>query len=46
MALSKPEDIMKLTLREEPGIVIRHDDEYKLPAEPEKMWQAPHCWHW
>jgi homoserine kinase len=28
---------MKVTLRDEPGITIRHDDEYKLPTEPEKI---------
>ncbi len=36
MALNQPQDIMKLTLREKPGISIVHDDEYKLPTEPEK----------
>ena len=36
MALNQPEDIMTVTRREEPGITIRHDDEYKLPTEPEK----------
>lgn len=36
MALSQPQDIMTVTLREQPGISIRHDDEYKLPTEPEK----------
>jgi homoserine kinase len=36
MALNQPQDIMKVTIREEPGITIRHDDEYKLPTEPEK----------
>ena len=36
MALNQPQDIMTLIRREEPGLVIRHDDEYKLPTEPEK----------
>jgi homoserine kinase len=36
MALNQPQDIMTVTIREEPGISIRHNDEYKLPTEPEK----------
>lgn len=36
MALNQPQDIMTLSRREEPGLSIRHDDEYKLPTEPEK----------
>lgn len=36
MALSEPQDIMTVTKRPEPGISIRHDDEYRLPTEPEK----------
>jgi homoserine kinase len=36
MALNQPQDIMTLARRKEPGLVIRHDDEYKLPTEPEK----------
>lgn len=36
MALKEPQDIMTLSRREEPGLSIRHDDEYKLPTEPEK----------
>jgi len=36
MALHKPQDLMSVGLREEPGISIRHTDGYQLPVEPEK----------
>jgi homoserine kinase len=36
MALNKPQDLMTVRLRNEPGITIRHTDEYQLPTEPEK----------
>lgn len=36
MALHKPQDLMSVTLREEPGITIEHSDGYQLPVEPEK----------
>jgi homoserine kinase len=36
MALHEPKDIMTVKLLGERGLVIRHDDEYKLPTEPEK----------
>lgn len=36
MALHRPQDLMSVSLREEPGIVIRHSDGYQLPVEPEK----------
>lgn len=36
MALDEPNDIMKLTLIDEPVIRIIHTDEYNLPTEPEK----------
>lgn len=36
MALNQPQDIMTVTKRDEPGISISHDDEFKLPTEPEK----------
>jgi homoserine kinase len=36
MALHKPQDLMSVTLREEPGITIQHSDGYQLPVEPEK----------
>src|SRR5215471_2883825 len=36
MALTNPQDRMTVTLREEPGISIRHTDGYELPVEPEK----------
>jgi homoserine kinase len=34
MALNDPQDIMELSLSNEPGIRIRHTDGYDLPAEP------------
>ncbi|MDF2192198.1 homoserine kinase [Paraflavitalea sp. CAU 1676] len=36
MALHKPQDLMGVKLREEPGITIQHSDGYQLPVEPEK----------
>ena len=36
MALKAPFDEMTLSLTDEPGIVIKHTDEYNLPEEPEK----------
>ena len=36
MALHHPDDLMTVSLRDEPGITIQHDDEYQLPVEPEK----------
>jgi len=36
MALNDPNDIMEVTLLEEPVIKIKHADEYDLPVEPAK----------
>jgi homoserine kinase len=36
MALNDPQDIMEVSLLDEPVIRIRHNDEYDLPVEPEK----------
>ncbi|MBC7829287.1 MAG: homoserine kinase [Chitinophagaceae bacterium] len=36
MALNDPQDIMTISLRDEPGLVIEHSDGYQLPTEPEK----------
>jgi len=36
MALNSPQDVMELTLSDEPGIRIRHTDGYDLPVEPEQ----------
>lgn len=36
MALHRPDDVMTLSLKEEPGITIEHTDIYQLPTEPEK----------
>lgn len=36
MALNDPQDIMTISLRDEPGLVIEHRDGYQLPVEPEK----------
>ena len=33
MSLSDPFDIMKITIREEKGIVIRHEDKFDLPVD-------------
>ena len=34
MALNGPQDIMELSLTDEPGLKIRHTDGYNLPVEP------------
>ncbi|GAC1430408.1 MAG: homoserine kinase [Chitinophagaceae bacterium] len=34
MALNDPQDVMELSLSDEPGIRIKHIDEYDLPTEP------------
>jgi homoserine kinase len=36
MALSEPYDVMKLTLLDEPKVVIRNKDNFNLPTEAEK----------
>jgi homoserine kinase len=36
LALSAPNDIMELTLTEEPKVTIRNLDQFNLPTEPEK----------
>ncbi len=36
MALCEPNDIMWVSLSDEPGMRIKHIDEYNLPEEPEK----------
>ncbi|MEO8412884.1 MAG: homoserine kinase [Ginsengibacter sp.] len=36
MALNDPRDVMQLTLNDEPGIRIVHDDIYNLPTIPEQ----------
>ncbi|WP_315821053.1 hypothetical protein [Paraflavitalea speifideaquila] len=36
MALHRPQDLMSVRLRDQPGIVIQHTDGYQLPVEPEK----------
>jgi homoserine kinase len=36
MALSKPTDIMWVSLTDEPGIRIKHIDGYNLPTQAEK----------
>lgn len=36
LALNDPEDIMEMSLSEQPGIRIKHTDGYNLPVEPEK----------
>jgi homoserine kinase len=36
LALNDPQDIMTISLRNEPGLLIEHCDEYRLPTEPEK----------
>jgi len=36
MALKAPFDEMKLSFTEQPGLVIKHTDEFNLPEEPEK----------
>src|SRR5215813_10811754 len=36
MALNDPQDLMEISLIEEPVIKIKHADDYDLPVEPEK----------
>jgi len=36
LALNDPQDEMELSLSDEPGLRIKHIDEYNLPTEPEK----------
>lgn len=36
LAINEPYDVMKVTLREEPGISIKHLDTFNLPAQPEE----------
>ena len=36
MALKEPFDEMTLSLKDEPGITIKHTDEFNLPEEPEQ----------
>src|SRR6266498_1705610 len=36
MALNHPQDIMEVSLLDEPVIRIKHADEYHLPVEPER----------
>lgn len=36
LALNDPQDIMELRLSDEPGLRIKHIDEYNLPTEPAK----------
>jgi homoserine kinase len=36
LALSEPFDVMKLTVLDEPKVIIRNKDEFNLPTEPEK----------
>lgn len=36
LALNDPQDIMEMSLAEEPGIFIEHADNYGLPVQPEK----------
>src|ERR1700710_3100429 len=36
MALNDPQDIMELTLSDEPGLRIKHTDGYGLPTAPSK----------
>ena len=36
MALHRPDDVMTVSLKDEPGITIEHTDIYQLPTEPEK----------
>ncbi|NML22727.1 homoserine kinase [Pseudoflavitalea sp. G-6-1-2] len=36
MALHRPDDVMTLSLKDEPGLTIEHTDIYQLPTEPEK----------
>jgi homoserine kinase len=34
MALNSPQDVMELSISDEPGLRIQHTDEYDLPTEP------------
>ena len=34
LAINNPKDVMEVSLREEPGIVIHHKDDHELPTEP------------
>src|SRR4030095_15973046 len=34
MAINNPKDIMVVTIKDEPGIVILHKDDHDLPTEP------------
>lgn len=36
LALQQPQDVMEMSLSDEPGIRIRHTDSYDLPADPLK----------
>ena len=36
MALNDPQDVMEISLLDEPVIRIRHADKYDLPVEPAK----------
>ena len=36
MALNEPNDIMEITLLDEPKVIIHNQDNYNLPTEPEK----------
>ena len=36
MALHRPDDVMTLSLKDEPGLTIEHTDIYQLPTDPEK----------
>ena len=36
MALNDPQDVMQITLSDQPGIRIRHNDIYNLPTIPEQ----------
>jgi homoserine kinase len=36
LALAEPYDLMHLEIRDEPGLLIIHEDEHQLPTEPEK----------
>lgn len=36
LAINEPYDVMKVTLREEPGILIKHLDTFNLPTQPEE----------
>ena len=44
LALNAPYDVMKVKLLDEPEVVIRNKDNFNLPTEPEKTWQALCCY--